>query len=458
MNNQRHLILVVGAGPAGMSVVNIMSKQGHEVVLLNRDVKFGGLAEYGIFPTKHKLRGGLRKGYWEVLARPNVHYLGNVTVGNGKHLTVADLRALEPSALVFSTGAQGTKTIGVEGDSAQGVYHAKDCVYHYNLLPDFSVRPFEMGKRVAVIGIGDVMVDIAHWLARRRTVEEVHVVVRRGPFERKYNPKEIRAVCSYIDAAALQKEIDRVASRLAAVGQSPDKVLADMRSEFVKCEPAEGPMKMHFHFLSSPKRVLTDTQNRVVGVEMEDTKLEPKGQDTAAVGLKTYYPLACDSVVFAVGDRVDESVGLPYKNGTFITSPHKTANDPDDSLFQAFDETAGEVVEGVFLCGWARKASEGLVGVAKRDGEWCSEVVVRYLENRPPLDEAEITKKIERLKTLVVGRQPDVVRTPELMALGEMERLEGQRRDIEEFKFPTNEEMLAVIREKKPDVSESVFH
>jgi ferredoxin/flavodoxin---NADP+ reductase len=383
--------------------------------------------------------------------------LGNVTVGNGKHLTVADLRAVEPSALVFSTGAQGTKTIGVEGDSAQGVYHAKDCVYHYNLLPDFSVRPFDMGKRVAVIGIGDVMVDIAHWLARRRSVEEVHVVVRRGPAERKYNPKEIRAVCSYIDEAALQRELDRVSSRLAAVGQSPEKVLADMRAEFVKCEPAEGPMKIQFHFLSSPKRVLTDTDNRVAGLEMEDTKLEPKGQDTAAVSLKTYYSVPCDSVIFAVGDRVDDSVGLPYKNGIFITNPNKTSNDPDDSLFQAFDEAAGEVIEGVFLCGWARKASEGLVGVAKRDGEWCCEVVSRYLENRAPLDEAEINTKIERLKTLVVGRQPDVVRTAELMALGEMERLEGQRRDIEEFKFPTNDEMLAVIREKKPNVSESVF-
>src|SRR5207237_1434388 len=137
----KHLIVVVGAGPAGLSVANVMSKQGHEVVVLNRDIKFGGLAEYGIFPNKHKLRGGLRKGYWEVLTRPNVRYFGNVTVGNGYHLTVSELRALGPSALVFSTGAQGTKTIGVEGDTAKGVYHAKDSVYHYNLLPGFSTRP-----------------------------------------------------------------------------------------------------------------------------------------------------------------------------------------------------------------------------------------------------------------------------------------------------------------------------
>src|SRR2546429_1812728 len=174
------LIGVVGAGPGGLGVANVMSKQGHEVVVLNRDIKFGGLAEYGIFPNKHKLRGGLRKGYWEILTRPNVRYFGNVMVGNGYHLTVSELRALGPSAVVFSTGAQGTKTIGVEGDTAQGVYHAKDCVYHYNLLPEFSTRPFEMGQRVAVIGIRDGMVGIAPLLARRRRGAGGHVVVPRG--------------------------------------------------------------------------------------------------------------------------------------------------------------------------------------------------------------------------------------------------------------------------------------
>src|SRR5439155_7109748 len=235
--NAKHLIIVVGAGPAGLGVANVMSKQGHEVLIINRDIKFGGLAEYGIFPNKHKLRGGLRKGYWEILTRPNVRYFGNVTVGNGGNLSVAELRALGASALVFSTGAQGTKTIGVEGDNAKGVYHAKDYVYHYNLLPGFSTRPFEMGQRVAVIGIGDVMVDIAHWLSRRRRVAEVHVIVRRGPAERKYNPKEIRAVCASIDQASLQEEIVRIAPRLEAVGQSPEKVLTEMRAEFTKCEP-----------------------------------------------------------------------------------------------------------------------------------------------------------------------------------------------------------------------------
>ena len=86
--------------------------------------------------------------------------------------------------------------------------------------------------------------------------------------------------------------------------------------------------------------------------------------------------------MFAVGDRVDDTVGLPYKNGMYVTNPTKTGNDPDDALFQAYDEKSGKVIEGMFLTGWARKASEGLVGIAKRDGEWCAEVMTRYLGTR----------------------------------------------------------------------------
>jgi ferredoxin--NADP+ reductase len=370
-----HVIIVAGAGPAGMAVASSLAKAGHEIILLNRDIKFGGLAEYGIFPAKLKLRGGLKKQYWELLEQPNVHYFGNISIGTGRDLTVEDVRGLGASAVIFSIGAQGTKAIGVEGDSAKGVFHAKDVVYHFNRLPGFGDRPFEMGKHVAVIGAGDVMVDIAHWLTRYKKVERVTAIVRRGPVERKYNPKEIRAICSNMDINGIKEEVARIKDRLAAVGQKADEVLKALTDEFTKCEPKVSDTKMGFKFLASPKRILVDDHNRVRGLEMEDNKLDPKGEDTVAVGLKQYYEFPCDAVIFAVGDKVDETVGLPYKGGLFVTNPNKTGNDPDDSLFQAYDEVSGKVIDGVFLAGWARKASEGLVGIAKRDGDWCAEVV-----------------------------------------------------------------------------------
>ena len=445
-----HLVIVIGAGPAGMSVANLLSKAGHEVIILNRDIKFGGLAEYGIFPSKLKLRGGLRKTYWEILERSNVHYFGNVSVGNNKDLTVEDLRGLGASALVFATGAQGTKTIGVDGDSAVGVYHAKDVVYHYNLLPGFSERPFDMGRRVTVIGVGDVMVDVAHWLTRYKGVDQVTAIARRGPAERKYNPKEIRAVCANIDHQALQHEFDRIRPRLEAAGQNPDQILKEMADEFTKCEPAVSKTKIGFRFLASPRRVLTDGHNRVRALEVEETKLELKGHDFSAVGLKQYYEFPCDSVVFAVGDRVDETLGLPYKNGVFITNPASTGNDPDDALFQAYDDASGNVVEGIFLAGWARKASEGLVGIAKRDGEWCAEVLIRYLESKALREPNQLNDTIRRLRSLLAERNVQAIESAELRLLEVAEKEQHASMDcIGEFKFATNQEMLELIRQKR---------
>ena len=419
-------------------------------MVLNRDIKFGGLAEYGIFPNKHRLRGGLKKGYWDILNRENVDYFGNVTVGKNNDVMLSDLNVIDASALVFATGAQGTKTIGVDGDNAMGVFHAKDVVYHYNLLPGFSQRPFELGQRVAIIGIGDVMVDIAHWLIRYKKVKEVTAIARRGPAERKYNPKEVRAVCDNIDQEDLSQEFSRIRPRLEAVGQNADHLMSAMMEEMTKCEPAGSETMLRFRFLSSPRRVLTDSKNRIRGLELEDTKLEPKGEDFSAVGLKTYCEFGCDSVIFAVGDRVDETLGLPFKNGSFLTNPNRTQNEPDDALFQAYDAQTGQVLKGVFLTGWARKASEGLVGVAKRDGDWCSEVLNRYLATRSPLEPAVIEEKVQKLRRLIGKRQPDAVRKEDLRLLLEMEEEEGKRRGIiEGFKFPTNQQMLSAIQRKR---------
>ena len=439
-----YVIIVAGAGPAGMAVASSLAKAGHEIIILNRDIKFGGLAEYGIFPSKLKLRGGLKKQYWELLERPNVHYFGNVSIGNGKDLTVEDVRNLGASAVVFSIGAQGTKAIGVEGDSAKGVFHAKDVVYHFNRLPGFGDRPFDMGKHVAVIGAGDVMVDISHWLIRYKKVERVTAIVRRGPAERKYNPKEIRAVCANMDVDGIAKEVARIKDRLAAVGQKADEVLKALTDEFTKCEQTVSETKMAFKFLASPKRILVDGNNRVRGLEMEDNKLDPKGEDTVAIGLKQYYEFPCDAVVFAVGDKVDETVGLPYKSDMFITNPNKTGNDPDDALFQAYDETTGKIVDGVFLAGWARKASEGLVGIAKRDGDWCAEVVNRYLATKPPGNHSKVV--LDKLKTILNDRKSHPVDVKNLRALEAAEQAHKSATDcIGEFKYASNQEMIELI-------------
>jgi ferredoxin--NADP+ reductase len=132
----------------------------------------------------------------------------------------------------------------------------------------------------------------------------------------------------------------------------------------------------------------------------------------------------------------------------FVTNPHTTGNDPDDAFFQAYDEVAGKVVEGVFLAGWSRKASEGLVGVAKRDGDWCAEVVGRYLKAKT--DGSDAKTVLGKLTSLLASRKSHPVDVKGLRVLEKAEQAhKGSSDAIGEFKFTTNQDMLAHIEKGK---------
>jgi ferredoxin--NADP+ reductase len=134
-NNQ--WVVVVGAGPAGLFAARELANNGVQVVLLNRDIKPGGLAEYGIYPDKLKMKEGLRAQFRQILALPNVDYFGNVLIGENADVTIEDLRSFGFQAILVTAGAQGTKWLGIPGENLTGVYHAKDLVYAYNQLPPF---------------------------------------------------------------------------------------------------------------------------------------------------------------------------------------------------------------------------------------------------------------------------------------------------------------------------------
>src|SRR5512144_11349 len=186
-DEQVHLVAVIGAGPAGLFATRALTALGSRVVLINRDVKPGGLAEYGIFLNKYKMKGGLRRQFQKILSDPRVTYLGHVTVAERGDLTVPDLAGMGFDALVFAIGAQGTKYLGIEGERLPSVYHAKDLVYHYNRLPPFSERPFPMGRRVAIVGIGNIMINNANYCVEICDVIEVIEISRWGPNARGYD-------------------------------------------------------------------------------------------------------------------------------------------------------------------------------------------------------------------------------------------------------------------------------
>jgi ferredoxin--NADP+ reductase len=442
-----HLVVTIGAGPAGIYGVRKLAEAGHEVIIINRDIKPGGLVEYGIYWNKHKLKEGVRMQFRKILADPRVRYFGHIKVGRQADLTLDELRdILKPSAVVVACGAQGTKALGIPGDTAPGVYHAKDLVYHYNGLPPFSQTDFKIGQRVAIIGVGNVMVDIAHWLVHEKKVEEVIAVARRGPAQRAYTDVEIQAVAANIDTATLREELERVRPKLEAVGEDLETIYKDLTKHVgAKSKEGESPTRMLFRFLSAPTEVVCNENGRLHGLRVENTELVKRGESLSAKGTGTFHDIECDTVVFAIGDRVDETLGLPCSGVEYIKNPNPDPVSPGDEAYQVFDPETGKVCEGLFVIGWSRQASDGVVGRAKQDGERGMAVVNRYLEKVPSGSAESLDEKLAALRQFLQSRGVRLVDYSDVQKLEAVEKRESQNRGVEFFKYFTDDEMLAAI-------------
>jgi ferredoxin/flavodoxin---NADP+ reductase len=425
-------VAVIGAGPAGLFGARELANQGARVLLLNRDIKPGGLAEYGIYPNKHTMKNGLRKQFRQIMDLPNLDYYGNITVGSKSDLTLDDLRALGVQAILVTVGAQGTKWLGLPGEDLIGVYHAKDVVYFYNHLPPFSQKTFYFGKRCAVIGAGNVMLDITHFLAREKKVDEVIAVVRRGPAEIKFEKKEMEYVIDNLNQAALDAEIQRVAPIMEAVHQDPQAARATILEALPKALPKVSDTRFRFEFLASPVQMIGDENGYLKQVEIEDNILVEANGDTKARGTGHKHRLDVETVVFAIGDKVDEAFGLPIEWNEFVKNPNPRF--PIDGI------SYESPMEDVFVGGWSRQASTGLVGYARKDGTNASKAVWQYLQTKPPI-EPSLKAVSEKIKSL----NKPIVTKDEVKKLEAIEIAEAQKRGMEEFKFDDNDDMLQAL-------------
>jgi ferredoxin--NADP+ reductase len=440
-------VFVVGAGPAGLFAAQKIAQAGHQVIVFNRDIKPGGLAEYGIYPVKDKMKFGLRKQFAKVLSYSNLHYFGHVPVGSASAVTIDELQEFGPSAMIFSVGAQGTKSLGLPGENAKGVYSAKDFVYFYNQLPPFASRDFSTGKRIAVIGMGNVAVDIIRWLLQDdpdRQTEEVTIVARRGPFEAKFDEKEFAHVHMHLDRTLFQEELERIKDKLAAVGQDISKVAEATFPALSKYPNHELVMpRLRFRFLSSPKEIHAGPDGRINRLTVTENILVSRDGGTAAKATYKTADLDVDTMIFAIGDVHDPNLGLPCGPEGYITRPDP--EDPKAPVFEVFDPQKNEVLPGVYVVGWARRASEGLVGIARHDGEVGAAKVLEYLNGLPdgaPISPQAIQRHLEAKDVKVVTKE-------DLALLGKVEEREAEKRGVAYYKFSDDESMLEAIEKEK---------
>lgn len=453
MSEQTYTIAMIGAGPAALYSAAKLTQAGHDVVIINRDIKPGGLAEFGIYPNKYKMKRGLRLFFRKILSDPKVSYLGNVEVGQNGALTLDEVRELGFDAVVVAVGAQGTKWLGLEGEDAEAVFHAKDLVYHYNVLPPYSEREFAIGQNICVVGLGNVSLDIVHWLACERKVERVTTVARRGPVERKTTRKELRLVSGAMDLEQIRAEFDQIAPIMQSVGQEPKKEFEELTRFAQTPLESESPTRFQMRFLRSPSRIELDDSGAVTGLVCRKTKLIET--QSGLMGLETLdeeETIPCDTVIFAIGDSIEPSLGLPldpeYK-GSFCTVKEPWEEMPERPRYLVADED-GAPIWGTFVIGWAREASDGLVGKAKADGERGCDEILAYLRGElgeAPKKSLETAQLVDNLRDLLQKRGVDIVDYPGVRRIEAVEKEKAEEFEVEEFKFATRRAMLEMLEQ-----------
>jgi ferredoxin/flavodoxin---NADP+ reductase len=435
------VIAIVGAGPAGLYAARQLASQGYEIFLFNRDIKPGGLAEYGIYVDKHKLKEGMRAQFRAILNTPTIHYLGNIHVGADKDLTLEQLQAMGFDAILITAGAQSRKSLQLPGENLSGVFHASELVFQYNHLPPFSTCQLPIGERVIVVGAGNVMMDITHYLIDYTNAKNITIVVRRGPGEIKFDQKELESVAANIDLAALQAELQRISPEIQHLGQDLGKFVVLYQNSLPGALKHNTNTPVRIRFLSSPVGLIGDAQDKVTGLQVELNHLVEEAGTVKPEGSGKTEVLPADTVIFAIGDQVELDLGLPLENHRFAVNPVPSFP-VNETSYEAYDPDSGKSLPGVFLAGWARQASVGVVGIAKRDGLNAAQAVTCYLDTFSRTSQINIQQMLDQVKHQV----PQLVSNPHVFRLEEEERKRALAANLEEFKFDSNEEMLKIIQ------------
>jgi ferredoxin--NADP+ reductase len=366
-------VAIVGSGPAGFYAAEALLKRTDtrvDVDVFDRLPTPYGLVRGGVAPDHQRIKSVARV-FAATAARPTFRFLGNVQLG--RDVTVEDLRR-HYHQILYATGNEADRRLGIPGEGIWRCTPASVFVGWYNGHPDYrSARIDLSARRVAVVGNGNVAVDVARILLRTRAelertdiaahaldalresqVREVFLLGRRGPDQAAFTPSELREL-GHLEAA------DPVVDPLELAGcdaGEPGGNLAILRS-FAARPGRPDARKLHVRFLVSPTEIVADAGGGgVAAVDLERNRLEARPDGTvAARGTGRIERLEVGMVLPAIGYAADRIPGVPYdEKGKIIANEDGRVVDP----------VSRTVVRNEYVAGWARTGPQGLIGEHKR--------------------------------------------------------------------------------------------
>lgn len=450
-------VAIVGSGPAGFYIVSNFLKHKDvavEIDMYDRLPTPFGLVRGGVAPD-HQKDKSVTRAYDKSAQQPNYRFYGNVEYG--KDVSLDDLKQ-HYHQVVFCTGAQVDRNLGIEGEDLLGSHSATDFVAWYNGHPDYANLKFDLSQEsVAVVGIGNVAVDVARMLCRTNeelgatdmadyaiealrhsNVRNIYMLGRRGPAQAAFTPPEIKELGELIGADVVihEAEAELDPESVREVEASDDKNVAknvQAIEELAKRDLQGRDKTLTIRFLVSPTEILGQAGKvqaiRLVRNELyraDDGSLRARSTDETEdipVGL------------------VFRSVG--YKGVALADVPF---NHDWGSLHNELGRVTdgdGNVMEGLYCAGWIKRGPSGVIGTNKTDAQETVACMVEDLKSGRLLSPS--SPAVEAAKALVEGRKPSAISYDDWAAIDRTEVEKGEADGRPRVKFTNVDDMLGVV-------------
>ncbi|MGO2746576.1 FAD-dependent oxidoreductase [Microbacterium sp.] len=375
-------LAIVGAGPAGIYAADILLKTERSfdvsIDLFEQLPAPYGLVRYGVAPDHPRIKGVIN-ALRDVLDRGDIRIFGNVRFG--EDITLEDLKK-HYNAVIFATGAVRDTNLDIPGIDAEGSFGAADFVSWFDGHPDVPREWPLDAESVAVLGNGNVALDVARMLAKHAEdllpteipenvhavlegskVTDVHIFGRRGPAQVKFTPLELRELGDLrdVDMVVYDEDFDYDEASIAAIASNKqvkviDRILQQWRTRpSVNNAGGEASRRLHLHFWAKPVEIKKDADGKVAAIVYERTQSDGSGG------------------ILGTGELREIAIGQMYRAVGYFGSPLKDV--PFDKKHGVIPNREGQViakdsnqrVPGIYATGWIKRGPVGLIGHTKSD-------------------------------------------------------------------------------------------
>ena len=452
-------VAIIGAGPTGFYAAEHLFKQSGlnvSVDLFDRLPTPYGLVRGGVAPDHQKIKNVTRV-FDRVAEHPGFRFFGNVEFG--QHVTLDDLKD-HYHQILFATGAQTDRNLNIPGEELEGSHSATEFVAWYNGHPDFRHCSFDLSvERVAVIGVGNVAVDVARILCRSRAelastdiadyalealansgIREIYMLGRRGPAQAAFTNPEVKELGELEEADVIvpadEARLDEVSrAYLETEGDRMTQKKVEIIQSFADRQPEGKKKRLTLRFLVSPVEIVGDDSGRVRAIRIEKNELyqDEKGRiRPRPTGVVEELPV--ELVFRSVGYTGVPLPGVPFDHEWGVM-----LNDRGRVL----DANSRSPITGLYAGGWIKRGATGVIGTNKPDAAETVECMLEDLANQKLLQPKQPDR--EQAETFIASRQPAYFTYADWLKLDELETCSGEECGRPRVKFTSIEEMLEAL-------------